>query len=188
MAFKLFSAYSYPDVSYSLLEEATGISRGSMVYYFKNKEGIFRAVVDTFLVDINDTMKIPESERGSLHSVYNAFVDEIIKMRERTRPYKIKNINEACFNLTRNALQFIPEYREERRKAQESEYQFWLHAIEASIEKGEVRADIDKESYATLFQCIPLGQFNLGVFLPKAFDPEHLRHLYDVLYSSIAAR
>lgn len=188
VAFKLFSAYSYPDVSYSLLEEATGISRGSMVYYFKNKEGIFRAVVDTFLVDINDTMEIPESERGSLRAAYNAFVDGIVKMRERTRPYKIKNINEACFNLTRNALQFIPEYREERRKAQEAEYGFWLRAIEASIEKGEVRADIDKESYATLFQCTRMGLFNLAVFQPKAYDPEHLRRLYDVLYSSIAAR
>ncbi len=52
MAFNLFAAYSYPDVSYSLLEKATGISRGSMVYYFKNKEGIFRAVIEKYILDM----------------------------------------------------------------------------------------------------------------------------------------
>ena len=59
VAFKLFATYSYPDVSYSLLEEATGISRGSMVYYFKNKEGIFSAVLDEFFYGASYVSALP---------------------------------------------------------------------------------------------------------------------------------
>ena len=43
-AFKLFSSNSYENVSFSELEKASGVSRGSMVYYFKNKNGLFMGI------------------------------------------------------------------------------------------------------------------------------------------------
>lgn len=41
-AFKLFATKLYDRVSFSVMEKEIGISRGSMIYYFKNKEGLFR--------------------------------------------------------------------------------------------------------------------------------------------------
>ena len=40
-AFKLFPSNSSENVSYSELEKASGVSRGSMVYSFKNKNVLF---------------------------------------------------------------------------------------------------------------------------------------------------
>lgn len=77
VAFKLFATYSYPDVSYSLLEEATGISRGSMVYYFDNKEGIFRAVLDAFFYGPDSLAKIKQGQNKSLKLFYNLFIEKI---------------------------------------------------------------------------------------------------------------
>ena len=39
-AFRLFATMPYDRVSFSVMEKEIGISRGSMVYYFKNKEGL----------------------------------------------------------------------------------------------------------------------------------------------------
>ena len=46
-AFRLFATMPYERVSFSVLEKEIGISRGSMVYYFKNKEGLVQEVVKT---------------------------------------------------------------------------------------------------------------------------------------------
>lgn len=101
VAFKLFSAYSYPDVSYSLLEEASGISRGSMVYYFRNKEGIFRAVVNTFLINIGNFQEIPEEDRSSLKKFYHSFVESVKNVRTIRKKYNIANLSEAVINIER---------------------------------------------------------------------------------------
>ena len=48
-AFRLFATMPYDRVSFSVMEKEIGISRGSMVYYFKNKEGLFREILHTFV-------------------------------------------------------------------------------------------------------------------------------------------
>ncbi len=43
-AFRLFATKPYEQVSFSVMEKEIGISRGSMVYYFKNKEGLYKEI------------------------------------------------------------------------------------------------------------------------------------------------
>ena len=145
VAFNLFAAYSYPDVSYSLLEKATGISRGSMVYYFKNKEGIFRDVIKTFVLDMGSINDIPESEQGSLKAFCNAVVECLVKAQEFAKAHNIKNLNEASFNIARNALQFMPEYRGHRQQQQALELQ---KALELAMKEAEaLKADFPIHRY-----------------------------------------
>lgn len=187
IAYKLFSAYSYPDVSYSLLEEATGISRGSMVYYFKNKEGIFRAVVQEFLLD-SDTVKFEESDLTSVKNLCRKVETLAQARRDAAKEYRIPNPDEANFNLARNAMQFIPEYKEHRREVQAREYILWKRALDASRKSGEVRDDIDVELMASIFQSVNAGQKALGTVVPGGSDPEYLRRLYENLIESISPR
>jgi len=187
VAFNLFAAYSYPDVSYSLLEKATGISRGSMVYYFKNKEGIFRDVIKTFVLDMGSINEIPESCHGSLKSFCNAVVECLVKAQDFAKEHNIKNLNEASFNISRNALQFMPEFRSHRQQQQIQEYELWKKVIGASVNSGELKADIDIDATASLLQAVRMGQQSLGIYVPADFTPSHLRQLYDNLYALIKA-
>ena len=54
-AFRLFATMPYDRVSFSVMEKEIGISRGSMVYYFKNKEGLFREILHTFVYRTSET-------------------------------------------------------------------------------------------------------------------------------------
>ena len=182
VAFKLFATYSYPDVSYSLLEEATGISRGSMVYYFNNKEGIFRAVLETFFYGPNNLAKVKEEQSKSLSLFYNLFIEKLKENISLLLPYNIPNLSEARLNIERSAAQFIPGFRQQVAQAQRKDGEVWEEVIRNSVESGELRGDIDIKATAELFQAITLGFFYLSSKDRPTDGVEYLRHLYDSQY------
>lgn len=185
VAFKLFSAYSYPDVSYSLLEEASGISRGSMVYYFRNKEGIFRAVLNTFLINLGNFQEIPEEDRNSLLKFYQTFVESVKNVRTIRKKYNIANLSEAVINIERSALQYIPEFRDKKHQSQLEEIKIWEDVIHRSIESGEVREDINVPFVAKQFHSVHLAELYMGIFTENGYDINNLVKMFDNLYSMI---
>lgn len=46
-AYKLFLNHSYEAVSISVISDAIGFTKGALYHHFKNKEELFRAVIDT---------------------------------------------------------------------------------------------------------------------------------------------
>lgn len=164
VAFKLFAAYSYPDVSYSLLEEASGISRGSMVYYFSNKEGIFRAVLETFLFDMGSARSVPAEDRGTLKGFCNAYTDKLLKEVQALKPFRIANISDARFTIERSALQFVPEFREHQREVISENYQVWKEVVENAVKTGEIKSDTDVEAVARIFLDLCYGWLYTGIY------------------------
>ncbi|MDE6094873.1 MAG: TetR/AcrR family transcriptional regulator [Muribaculaceae bacterium] len=185
IAFRLFASYSYPDVSYSLLEEATGISRGSMVYYFKNKEGIFKAVLETFFYGPDNIEKVHEEEGDSLKRFYNRFVQNVRDNLALLTPYNIPNPSEARFNIERSAAQFIPGFKKQAEESQIRNGKIWKEVIRKSVESGELRSDINIDAMGELFQAITLGFFYMCSKRRPEQGLDFLLHLYDSQYSLI---
>lgn len=188
VAFKLFSAYSYPDVSYSLLEEATGISRGSMVYYFNNKEGIFRAVLETFLFGLGSAHSVPQADRTNLRHFINTFIDRLLEEVKPLKAFRINNLCDARFTIERSALQFVPEFRQSERKVLLEDVATWKQVICNAVESGEVRKVIDCEEMARLFTKICGGWLYTGIYNTMESDDkiEELRRLLLSQYALIA--
>ena len=92
-AFRLFATMPYDRVSFSVMEKEIGISRGSMVYYFKNKEGLFREVVHTFVYGASSVKAVPDAYKLSLCSFYNYFVEMLKRDQERKPGMGIVNVN-----------------------------------------------------------------------------------------------
>lgn len=189
VAFKLFAAYSYPDVSYSLLEEASGISRGSMVYYFNNKEGIFRAVLETFLFNLGSATTVPAEERGSLKGFYNAFVDTLLKDVQSLKPFRIPNISDARFTIERSALQFIPEFRQIQREVITNNLKVWQEVVENAVKSGEIKPDIDAAAVGRIFLGLSYGWLYTGIYTKESPDNkiENLRTLLTDQYTLIVS-
>ena len=49
-AFKLFLKKGYSEVSISVVQKELGIGRATLYYYFKNKEDLFKTVVDHYII------------------------------------------------------------------------------------------------------------------------------------------
>ena len=185
VAFRLFATYSYPDVSYSLLEEATGISRGSMVYYFKNKEGIFRAVLETFLFSIGNVADMPQETRSSLSLFCEAFIARIEKDSENFRAFNLPNLSEARLNIERSAAQFIPEFKQRELEHQQQALATWEEVIANAVKSGELKPDTDPKATAKLFEALHMGYIYMGVFTPADRQLTSLRELFSRLYEMI---
>lgn len=50
-AFKMFLTRHFESVTISDIENATGMTRGAITYYAKNKMGLFKAVVKHYIID-----------------------------------------------------------------------------------------------------------------------------------------
>jgi hypothetical protein len=112
-AFRLFATMPYDRVSFSVMEQEIGISRGSMIYYFKNKEGLFREVIHTFVYRASSVKAVPDAYRLSLCSFYNYFIEILKLKKEHICDIGIVNINEALMRIENSALFCIPDFKEE---------------------------------------------------------------------------
>ena len=146
-----------------------------MVYYFKNKEGIFSAVLDEFFYGASYVSALPSELRTSLKIFYNAAVNFYDANIRRMKAYQIPNVAEANLNIDHNAMQFIPEFKERELLALEEEKKVWEEVIRNSIASGELRADIDPKETALLFHTMSMGIFYSGAHEKTFPDAEPLR-------------
>ena len=97
-ALELFSLKGYEGVSVSELTEAAGITKPTLYYYFKSKEGLFDAVCSIYYDQLN--MHITESTvYNPKPEIYNE--DIIFTLSKVTNAYfKFAKTNEAFYRIT----------------------------------------------------------------------------------------
>ena len=181
-AFKLFSTMPYERVSFSLMEEKTGISRGSMVYYFKNKEGLFKEILITIVFDTSSVKAVPDAYRLSLCSFYNYFIETLKREKQQMAEMGILNINEALMRIENSALTYIEKFKEHTSRWYDEEVRIWQAVIENAMSTGEIRNDLDPVIIGRLFEDNYLGRSFNGVFSEFEYDPDKLKDSFDALY------
>lgn len=184
-AFKLFSEKSYEKVSFSELEKASHISRGSMVYYFKNKEGLFLEMLKTMIFNKSSVKSVPTAYRQSLLSFYNYFIEMIERDRQSLNDMGIININKAMCNIEMSALSNIPSFEDEALKWYDIENNIWCEVIRHAIEIKEISTSANASVLAHLFEKIYLGNSFIGVFSLSGIDLREMKKDFDYLYELI---
>lgn len=181
-AFKLFATMPYERVSFSVMEKEIGISRGSMVYYFGNKEGLFQEVLSTLVYGTSSIKAVPEAYRLSLCSFYNYFIETLKRDQEKILQIGVINLNEALMRIENSALTYIENFKEMTCKWFDEERQIWKGVIENAISSGEIKSSIDSTIFSQLFENCYLGTAFTGVSLKNGYDIDSLKKLYDQIY------
>lgn len=184
-AFKLFSTQPYELVSFKVLESQIGISRGSMIYYFKNKEGLFREILNSLVFATSSVKSVPEAYRLSLYSFYSYFIETLEKEQKNLIDIGIVNLNEALMRIENSALTYIPNFKDIAYRWFEEETDIWLKVIEKSIKTGEIKDNIDSKVLAEIFEVCYLGKSYTGVFTEKGYNIEQLSTYFDNIYNLI---
>lgn len=182
-AFKLFATMPYDRVSFSVMEKEIGISRGSMIYYFKNKEGLFKEVVHAFVYGASSIRMVPDAYKLSLCSFYTYFIETLKREQEQMSNLGIANINEALMRIENSALTYIPDFKELTAQWYEEELQIWKSVIENAISTGEIRSSIDPTNISYLYEDCYLGRAFNGVFTKTGYDIDKLKQTYDQVYA-----
>lgn len=182
-AFRLFATMPYDRVSFSVMEKEIGISRGSMIYYFKNKEGLFSEVVHAFVYGASSIKAVPDAYKLSLCSFYNYFIETLKREQEQMSNIGIVNINEALMRIENSALTYIPNFKEQTAQWYEEELSIWISVIENAISTGEIRSKIDVVAISYFYEDCYLGRAFDGVFTKTGYDINKLKLTYDHIYT-----
>lgn len=157
-SFQLFLNKNYRDVTIADIEKEIGMSRGAIFYYYKNKNELFNAVIDKYIIDKQSTEKIiDKTDINSLKSFIEAYVQGIKKSMDIIRKAKVKNILRCYFNLIYNAIDQYPGFAENSSSIIFIEQKTWQDYIKLGIKNGEIKSGTDNKKAAIIFQSIFYG-------------------------------
>jgi AcrR family transcriptional regulator len=183
-ALELYMIEGYANVSITDLQSALDMGRGTLYYYFKDKDELFQEVVDTFLIKpkqrafdrVRDTVTIPE--------MIDTLLYYLNQLQEFYNQVENKNINTSnVVTVMYTAYSRFPDLYKKARRLYEQELNLWIQAIKNSMRKGELRGDVSIETTAHMFVHIKDGWDPGRAGAPMNFDifPEQYNYLYNLI-------
>lgn len=153
-AFKLFLNHSYEAVSISDISKAIGFTKGALYHHFKNKEELFKSVVDRYLF-------IPEV----VTEVESISLNEYIQLTMTQAEKIIRSIFSDAqvftpinyMSLFADAFRHYPGYAESKGQFINTEIEKTKLVLENAIKSGEIRDDLNSSLIATNFFSINMG-------------------------------
>jgi len=153
-AFNLFLNHSYEAVSISDISKAIGLTKGALYHHFKNKEELFKSVVDKYLF-------IPEV----VADIETISLNELIQLTIALSEKVIRNLSSSSLvfmpinymSLFIDAFRHYPGYAESKGEFINNEIEKTKRVLENAIKSGEIREDINPSLVATNFFSINMG-------------------------------
>lgn len=153
-AYRLFLNRSYEAVSISEISKAIGFTKGALYHHFKNKEELFKAVIDKYLpfeqffVPIND-VTLQQYIEVSIKSA-----EDIVQSIFGGQPGFIPLSFLALFI---DGFRHYPEFAKEKDRIMQGELEKIKGVLTKAIENGEIRKDINADVMAMNFFSLSAG-------------------------------
>jgi TetR/AcrR family transcriptional regulator, transcriptional repressor for nem operon len=153
-AYKLFLTQSYEAVSISDISKAIGFTKGALYHHFKNKEELFRIVIDKHFPLTSMSL---DDENISLKEYTEACIDHIHKLLKET----ITN-NEAFtpvnfLALIADSFRHYEGFAEKKSTIIDNDVEKAKVIIGNAIKRGEIRDDIDISVVAMQYLSLSIG-------------------------------
>jgi TetR/AcrR family transcriptional regulator, transcriptional repressor for nem operon len=153
-AFKLFLNHSYEAVSISDISKAIGFTKGALYHHFRNKEELFKSVVDKYLI-------MPEVEVDVNSISLAEFLDVSLRCSEKfirglfTSTQVFSPISYLAFFA--DAFRHYPGHAEQTSNFFDKEIEKTRIVVENAIASGEIRNDINPSIVAINFFSLDFG-------------------------------
>ena len=183
-ALELYMVEGYANVSITDLQAALDMGRGTLYYYFKDKDELFQEVVDMFLIKPKQRALERVRETGTIPDMIDAMLYYLNQLQEFYNQVENKNINTSnVVTVMYTAYSRFPELYKKARRLYEHELSLWIQAIKNSMHNGDIRGNVPIETTAHMFLHIKDGwdpgrsgvPMNFGIF------PEQYNFLYDLI-------
>lgn len=153
-AYSLFLSRSYEAVSISEISKAIGFTKGALYHHFKNKEELFKSVINKYLPIEKYFAPLVEVTLKEYIEISIKSADEIV---HNILGNKLGFIPLTYLALFIDAFRHYPEYAKEKERLIQGELEKIKIIIVKSIEKGEIRKDINPDFMAMNFLSISTG-------------------------------
>lgn len=184
-AFRLFLQDNYEKVTVIKLEKAIGLSCRGIYHHTKDKLGLFKAVVDTYILEPHMAeKKFVYAEDSSLKDFLKSYIEGV----ENTMDYLSNELGVArkecakCyFQFLFQAYKYYPGFAEKMDGIFEKDHQMWQKVIDRAVASKEIRQDIATEEIIDMFRMAHLGMSYVLAFT-TGLDTERLKRQFGVVY------
>ena len=183
-ALELYMIEGYANVSITDLQAALDMGRGTLYYYFKDKDELFQEVVDMFLIKPKQRALERVREGGAIPDMIDAMLYYLNQLREFYDQVENKNINTSnVVTVMYTAYSRFPELYKKARRLYEHELSLWVQAIKNSMHNGDIRGNVPIETTAHMFLHIKDGWDPGRSGVPMNFNifPEQYNYLYELI-------
>jgi TetR/AcrR family transcriptional regulator, transcriptional repressor for nem operon len=154
VAYKLFLNHSYEAVSISMISDAIGFTKGALYHHFRNKEDLYRAVIDKHfpitpvMVDVQ-TITLKEYTRACIEHT-KEILRMIIGNEENFIPVNYLSLIADCFR-------HYEGFSENKINVIDTEVKNVEIILRNAIKRGEVRSDITVKVVALQYISLSMG-------------------------------
>lgn len=159
-AFRLFLQKGYHDVSVKDLEEATGLSRGAVFYYQRDKRTLYKKVLELyFLSQQSVSQKLCGFEDcETLEDFLGFYISRIEQsMASMYGDAGEESILQSYLLLSLEAHKYIPDFNERMEALFAEERKVWRIMINRAKSIGEISPQLDTDVVITMFRTAFLG-------------------------------
>lgn len=184
-AFRLFLEYNYEKVTVKDMEEVIGMTRGAIFYHVKNKEDLFRQVVDRFIIDAQHLKnKVDTDDIATFEVFLERYLSGIKRTMDKMKALNVTNIYKGYFALISQAGIYYPNFSTKLRVIINEEYKTWEAMILKAKDSGELKEDIEASDIIAMFRSAFLGlSFEQSQFV--GLDLESLERYFKNCYKLI---
>lgn len=183
-ALELYMVEGYANVSITDLQAALNMGRGTLYYYFKDKDELFQEVVDQYLIRPKHRALERVKDTATLSEMIDAMLYYTNLLKEFYDQVENKNINTSnVVTVMYTAYSRFPDLYRNARRLYERELNLWIQAIKNSMRAGEIRGNVHIETVAHMFLHIKDGWDPGRSGAPMNFDifPEQYNYLYELI-------
>jgi AcrR family transcriptional regulator len=172
-------------VTYLDIEQATMLRRGSIVYYYKTKQELFDAVVESMLLDQSAILNVPIPDGDVLKNFIADFVLNCKRLQKTMAAHGIKNVFLAYYIIGSNALCHFTDFDKRLRQMRKVELDIWTRVVNKAVVNGEISNTVDCETMARLFMNSYYGHGASAVRRQVLGDVELLHRELTALYNFV---
>lgn len=188
VASRLFLQSNYEGVSIQDITRALGMTKGAFYHHFTSKVQLFEEVAHTMAGSSHtDFSALPTD---TLHGFYTTLVAQVRIREKAAQESKRPDSNDFeinVYNLLWDAVRILPGFRASMEAFNTLEHAAWTGAVQAAIDRGELRAGLDAHNIAKIFTSVPDGVSITSLLRGgHASVSDEILGLWDTLYRSLA--
>lgn len=166
-AFKLFLQKNIEKVTVPELERVTKLQRGAIFYHFKDKETIFKEVIEKyFFSPLNIFFPIVPDEIYSIEEYWDKKNEHLVKIQSWFKQEGVLiNPCTAFFHLTDEANLYISDFKEKMLNLIECDKKYWKQAVQ--MDKMTQNSKLDSLAYSSLLRGIYVEQYYTACYCER---------------------
>lgn len=151
-AMELYALEGFHNVTITDLQNELDMGRGTLYYYFKDQDELFRTCVETYIIEPKQKVLNSVTEDITVEGMIQTMTQYLNHLKEALMTFDNKRINTSHVNnLMFAAYSLFPTLHRKAQRLALKEVDLWRKAIYNSQRLGLIKHGIDVDQIALMF-------------------------------------